>query len=65
MEYLVRNAKNEEATVLIKQGGLWRDGKVIKESHKSSALDAHTLQWSIAVPAQGETKLSFTVETGW
>jgi hypothetical protein len=65
MEYLVRNAKSEEVTVLIKQGGLWREGKVIKESHKSTSLDARTLQWSIAVPAQGETKLSFTVETGW
>jgi len=65
MEYLLRNAKKEEVTVLVKQGGLWRDGKVIKESHKSTALDAHNLQWSIAIPAQGETKLSFTVETGW
>jgi len=65
MEYLVRNAKKEEVTVLIKQGGLWRDGKVIKESQKSAALDARTLQWSVVIPAQGETKLSFTVETGW
>lgn len=65
MEYVIRNAKKEDATVLIKQGGLWRDGKVIKESHKSTSLDAHNLQWSIAVPAQGETKLSFTVESGW
>jgi len=65
MEYLVRNAKKEEATVLIKQGGLWRDGKVIKESQKSVSLDARTLQWAVTVPAQGETKLSFTVETGW
>ncbi|MES1196348.1 MAG: DUF4139 domain-containing protein [Steroidobacter sp.] len=65
MEYVIRNAKKEEVTVLIKQGGLWRDGKVIKESHKSTSLDARTLQWSIGVPAQGETKLSFTVETGW
>jgi len=65
MEYLIRNAKKEAATVLIKQCGLWRDGKVIKESQKSTALDARTLQWSIAVPAEGETKLSFTVESGW
>ncbi|MES1190781.1 MAG: DUF4139 domain-containing protein [Steroidobacter sp.] len=65
MEYVIRNAKSDEATVLIKQGGLWRDGKVIKESHKSIALDAYTLQWAIPVAAHGETKLDFTVETGW
>ena len=65
MEYIIRNAKKEEASVVIKQGGLWRDGKVIKESHKSTALDARTLQWSITIPAEGETKLTFTVESGW
>lgn len=65
MEYVIRNARSNAATVLIKQGGLWRDSKVIKETHKSAALDAYTLQWTIPVAGHGETKLEFTVETGW
>jgi hypothetical protein len=65
MEYLIRNARKEAATVEIRQSGLWRDGKVLNESIKSTRVDAYTLQWSVPVPANGETKLTFGVETGW
>lgn len=65
MEYLVRNARSSAAVVEVRQSGLWRDGKVIKESLKSSRVDAYTLQWDVNVPANGETKLTFAVETGW
>jgi hypothetical protein len=65
MEYLIRNARATNAKVEIKQGGLWRDGRVITESHKSASVDAYTLKWDVPVPANGETKLTFTVETGW
>lgn len=65
MEYLVRNARGEPVTLDIRQGGLWREGKVLQESIKSTRPDAYTLQWSVPVAANGETKLTFTVETGW
>jgi hypothetical protein len=65
MEYLVRNARSQPVTLDIRQGGLWREGKVIEESIKSTRPDAYTLQWSVPVAANGETKLTFTVETGW
>jgi hypothetical protein len=65
MEYLVRNARGQPATVEIRQGGLWRSGTVIEESIKSTRPDAYTLQWAVPVAANGETKLTFTVETGW
>lgn len=65
MEYLVRNARAEAATVEIRQGGLWREGTVITESIKSTRPDAYTLQWAVPVAANGETRLRFTVETGW
>ena len=65
MEYLVRNARGEPVTLDIRQGGLWREGKVLEESIKSTRPDAYTLQWSVPVAANGETKLTFTVETGW
>jgi hypothetical protein len=65
MEYLVRNARSQATTLEIRQGGLWREGRVLEESIKSSRPDAYTLQWSVPVAANGETKLTFTVETGW
>jgi hypothetical protein len=65
MEYVLRNARSEAVTVNVQQSGLWRDGKVIEESLKSTSVDAYTLQWAVPVPAAGESKLTFTVETGW
>ena len=65
MKYLVRNARDEAVTVNVRQSGLWRDGKVIQESLKSTNVDAYTLQWPVPVPANGQATLTFTVETGW
>lgn len=65
MRYLIRNARPQPVTVELRQGGLWRDGEVKAESLKSRRIDARTLGWSVPVPANGETTLTFTVETGW
>lgn len=65
MKYLLRNAKDEPVTVELRQAGLWRDGVVKAESLKNRRIDASTLGWSVPVPANGETTLTFTVETGW
>lgn len=65
MKYLLRNAKDQPVTVELRQGGLGRDATVKAESLKGRRIDAGTLGWSIPVPANGETVLTFTVETGW
>ena len=65
MKYLVRNARPEPVTVELRQSGLGRDGEVKAESLKSRRIDARTLGWSVPVPANGETVLTFAVETGW
>ncbi|MBO9707802.1 MAG: DUF4139 domain-containing protein [Caulobacter sp.] len=65
MKYLLRNARAQPVTVELRQGGLGRDGKVKDESLASRRIDASTLGWSVPVPANGETELTFTVETGW
>ncbi len=65
MSYVVRNAKPQPVTVTIRQGGLWREGKVLQESLKSRRVDAYNLAWDVPVPAKGETTLTFTVDTGW
>jgi hypothetical protein len=64
MSYAVRNAQATPATVEVRQGGLWRDSKVGSESLPSRRIDAHTLVWSVPVPAHGETVLTFQVESG-
>jgi hypothetical protein len=65
MKYLIRNARPEPVTVELRQSGLGRDGEVKAESLKSRRIDARTLGWSVPAPANGETTLTFTVETGW
>lgn len=65
MSYLVRNARPQAVTVTVRQGGLGRNGKVLDESLKSQRVDAYNLAWNVAVPANGETKLTFRVDTGW
>ncbi len=64
MSYTLRNALAQPVTVDLHQGGLMRDGKVETESLPSTRLDAHTLGWSVPVPAHGETVLTFTADTG-
>lgn len=65
MTYTVRNARSEPVTVIVRQEGLGRSTRVIEESLKRSKSDARLLQWDVPVPANGETLLNFTLETGW
>lgn len=65
MRYAVANARSEPVTVQIEQDGLWRNGKVIKESLKSRRIDASTLGWEVQVPANGEAEVNVTVENAW
>jgi hypothetical protein len=51
--------------VQVRQGGLGRDGKLIEESLASKRLNAQTLAWDVPVPANGETTLTFTVDSGY
>lgn len=65
MSYLFKNARGQPVTVELRQGGLWRNGAVLDESLKSRRIDAYTLGWDVPVAANGETTLTFTVDTGW
>jgi len=64
MSYVLRNARSEPVTVELRQDGLWRNGKVETESLPSRRIDASTLGWSVPVPANGQTTLTFTVDSG-
>jgi len=65
MSYLIRNAKAEPVTVELRQSGLGRDGKILKESLPSRRIDAYTVGWSVPVPANGQTVVTFDAEAGW
>jgi len=65
MSYTLRNALTHAVTVDLRQAGIWRNGKVETESLPSKRVDAHTLEWSVPVPANGEATLTFTVDTGY
>jgi hypothetical protein len=64
MSYLLRNALDKPVDVDITQAGLWRDGDVEDESIKSKRIDATTLGWTVPVPANGETTLTATIDSG-
>jgi hypothetical protein len=50
--------------VELRQGVRGPNGEVKAESLASRRIDARTLGWSVPVPANGETVLTFTVEMG-
>jgi hypothetical protein len=64
MSYLIRNARAQPVTVELRQGVRGPNGEVKAESLASRRIDARTLGWSVPVPANGETVLTFTVEMG-
>jgi hypothetical protein len=59
---VVANAKSEPVTVQLHQYAFPGDLKVLTETQKSRRISASELQWDVAVPAEGETKLTFEVE---
>ncbi len=63
MKYEIKNAKNEPVKVTIRQQ-LWgwrTEYNIRKESHDSRAPDAYSRVWTVDVPAEGQTDLTFTI----
>jgi hypothetical protein len=65
MSYLLRNARPAPVVVTLRQDGLWRQNEVLKESAKGRRSDADSFAWDITVPANGESRLTFTIRHGW
>jgi hypothetical protein len=61
MSYLVRNARATPVTVTIRQDNLARFNEVRAESSKGRRTDADSFAWDMAVPANGEADLTFTI----
>jgi len=60
----LRNHK-ETAVDMVVVEHLWGDWKITKSSHEYKTKDSRTVEWSVPVPARGETMVSFTVLTRW
>jgi len=64
MEYTVRNARSEPVVVEVRQTGLGRDTEIQDQSIQGEMRDARTIVWRVPVPANGQTVLTATIETG-
>jgi hypothetical protein len=65
MSYLLRNARAEPTTVTLRQKGLWRVNEIRVESLPGRRVDSGSFAWDVKVPANGETKLEFTLRNSW
>jgi len=59
--YLLRNAGDREVVVDLKQHMPGRDWEILEESRDHAESDADSVTWQVPVPAEGETRLSFTL----
>ena len=60
-EINLKNAKDEEVMVTVVEP-VPGDWQILSDSHKHSKASADTALWKIAVPAKGETTLTYRVE---
>ncbi len=59
-EIVLKNAKKEPVTVTV-QEPIPADWKILKENHPSKKAASNTAVWSIDVPAEGKTVLTYRV----
>lgn len=64
MLYVFRNARAEAVNVVFEQRGLNGDHDLQRPSAEPKKIDAATYEWTLPVPARGETRLTFTVREG-
>ena len=63
MRYELTNALPKPVSVMLRQGGLWFDTRILTESEASHRLSADETEWTVAVPANGTAKVTASFET--
>ena len=58
----LRNSKGEAATITVVEH-LFGDWEIYAKSHDYVKKDAHTVEFTVNVPAHGETKLTYSCRT--
>ncbi len=61
-ELILRNHKDKEVTITCIEHA-YGDWKIISESQKSTKKDSRTFEYEVKVPANGETKVTYEIET--
>ncbi|MBW4493945.1 MAG: hypothetical protein KME26_12835 [Oscillatoria princeps RMCB-10] len=61
-EISIRNRKQDSAEVSVVER-FWGDWQIIKSSHEYSKVDARTAEFLVAVAADSEVKITYTVRT--
>ncbi len=59
-EIVLKNAKSEAVTVTVREP-MPGDWAILSESHAHSKVASGTAEWKVAVPAEGQTTLSYRV----
>lgn len=63
-EVKVRNHKDAAVNVKVVDH-VWSDWTITKSSHKHTKKDAHTIEFPVSVPKDGETVITYTIRTKW
>ena len=64
--FQVNLRNHKDAAVQVKSiDHVWSDWKVIESSAKYVKKDAHTIEFPVSIPANGETVITYTIRTTW
>jgi hypothetical protein len=63
-EVSIRNHKKTPVDVKVVEH-VWSDWTLTQKSHDFTKKDARTIEFPVSVPADGETKITYTVRTSW
>lgn len=64
-EVKIKNKKSEAIVVKAIEDQLWGEWEVVKENLAHDKKDAHSVQWSVSVPAKSEFVLEYTIQQEW
>jgi hypothetical protein len=65
-EITLRNHRNEDVNVIVKETLYrWINWEIIESRLEYEKQDSRTIHFSVAVPAGGETKITYTVRYTW
>lgn len=63
-EVKIRNHKDTAVDVKVVDH-VWSDWKVLSSSHKFTKKDAHTIEFPVTVPKDGEVTVTYRIRTTW
>jgi len=64
-EVSLRNHKDEAVTIVVPEHFPYANWKVLSASHEWNKVDATTIEFQVTVPADGEVKLTYSVDVWW